>query len=75
MSRAEDTGAAIGRALAALVPKFLREHIRSHYAAKYGRCRRCGAPLGGPSRVPVCGPCHVDETLARGMGGTEGGEA
>ena len=66
MSRAEDIGAAIGRALGRAVEVLgLGDAIRDRYAAEFGRCRRCDAPLGGRSPERVCETCHVDEALSR----------
>jgi hypothetical protein len=61
-------GAAIGRGLAAMVDALgLGDAIRNHYAAKYGKCRVCGAPLGGESPEQICEPCHAGEILAKGF--------
>ena len=58
-------GAALGRAVEAMG---LGDRIRASYAAKYGSCRRCDAPLGGSSPERVCETCHADEALATAHG-------
>lgn len=65
----KEIGEKLGRALAALVPDAARERIRASYAKKYGTCRRCEAPLSGPSPEQICEPCHTDELLERAAGG------
>lgn len=70
MSREQDIGAALGRFVEGIG---LANLVRGHYAAKHGRCRRCDAPLGGPSPTQTCGACHADELLAK-AGGNGGGE-
>lgn len=66
-------GKALGEAVAAVDPDF-GDRLRASEAAKHGTCRDCGAPLGGPSPSRICQPCHAARVLARGLGGSGGGE-
>lgn len=60
----QDFGAAIGRMLAGAVERVgLGDRVRAEYAARFGKCRRCEAPLAGPSPEQVCEGCHADEAL------------
>jgi hypothetical protein len=64
-------GAALGRALDPL----MGDRIRASYAARFGVCRGCAAPLDGPSPTQRCANCHAAEVLARGLGGGPAGNA
>lgn len=70
----EDIGRALAEGIEA-VAKPLADAVREHYAALYGRCRRCDAPLGGPSPEKVCEPCHAAEVLEAANGKPPEGEA
>lgn len=56
-------GQRLGTALAKASPARVGEVLRTHYAAKFGVCRACVAPLGGPSPEQVCTGCHAAEVL------------
>ncbi len=73
----EAIGEAFGRAIASGINSvpMVAATIRAHYAKAYGKCRRCDAPLGGPSPEQVCETCHADETLEGLRAGIEAGEA
>lgn len=62
MTRIDAIGARIGRALAALVPDAIAARVREYLAARYGRCRICGEPLGGPSRERLCDSVSCETT-------------
>lgn len=49
--------------------------MRAHYAARFGTCRRCAAPLGGESPSKLCTTCHADILLQRTIGTGIGGDA
>lgn len=66
----EKLGLAIARALAPA-----GNAIRAAFAARYGKCRVCEAPLAGPSPDQVCEGCHAGEVLGEAMGGGKKGEA
>lgn len=68
-------GERLGRAVAALVPESAKKRVRASYVEKYGKCRRCEAPLSGPSPEQICETCHPDELLDRAAGGKEAGDA
>jgi hypothetical protein len=70
----EAIGAAFAEGLKRTFGESVGDRIRAHYAAKYGTCRRCAAPLGGPSTEQICEECYVDETLGA-LGGGPAGEA
>lgn len=67
-------GEGIGERFAAGINALgLGDTVRAHFAAKYGVCRRCEVPLGGPSPEQVCEGCHADEAL--GAMGPPGADA
>lgn len=69
-------GAKLGAALARLVDAAGGgDAVRARYAAKFGVCRRCEAPLGGPSPEQICEACHADELLEQASGGPPAGDA
>lgn len=69
-------GAQVGAALARFVDAAGgSDRVRAHYAAKFGTCRRCAAPLGGASPEQICEACHADEVLEQASGGPPPGEA
>jgi len=71
---ARAAGERIGLALAkALAPA--GDAVRALFAARFGKCRVCDAPLAGPSPDQVCVGCHAGEALGEAMGGGEKGEA
>ncbi len=60
-------GSAIGTALAKASPAAVGDAVRAHYAAKFGVCRTCQAPLGGESPEQICEPCHAAEVLGEAL--------
>lgn len=77
MSDARDLGRMLGEGLAAIVAKIpgAGDALREAFAAKYGRCIDCDAPLGGPSPSKICADCHAARVLAQGLGGAPSGDA
>lgn len=72
--QARAAGERLGLALAqALAP--VGDAIRAAFAARYGKCRSCDAPLAGPSPDQICTDCHAGEVLGEAMGGGGEGEA
>ena len=70
----ERVASALGAAVGNIIGTALEavgggDAFRAHYAEQFGTCRRCGAPLGGPSPRQVCKGCHTDELLGAGLGG------
>lgn len=73
---AREIGEAIGSALGRFVKALgLGDAVRAHYAARFGTCRVCDAPLGGPSPSKLCTTCHADILLQRTIGDRIGGDA
>lgn len=64
-------GARLGVALAKLVPPAAAEQIRASYAKRFGVCRVCREPLGGPSPEQICEECHAGEVLGEAIGGDD----
>lgn len=63
----------VGRAIANAIPESAKDRIRADYVKRFGKCRRCEAPLSGPSPDQICTTCHADEALGR-VGGANGGD-
>lgn len=53
----------------------LPDAVRSIFAALFGKCRVCDAPLGGHSPEQICETCHAAEVLRAAMGESEEGKA
>lgn len=68
-------GEKFGKALAGLVPESAKKKVRADYVKRFGKCRRCEAPLGGPSPEQICEDCHADEVLEIAGGGKPAGDA
>jgi len=67
-------GGALGGALARVLAP-AGDAIRAAFAARFGKCRVCDAPLAGKSPDQVCVGCHAGEALGEAMGRGEKGEA
>jgi hypothetical protein len=69
MTRWERLGAVIGDALGRVLDPLVGDRLRASYAAHFGVCRTCCAPLCGPSPSQLCSGCHAAHALAAGLGG------